>query len=131
MATAIEPWIQQLIDESVAKLNAVPPPWTTFPDSHPYSIQFRMGAGETHMIVWQAWWRAMEFDEAAALNYLRRFPPPPRWLLWVVWALWDLEPWQLETDVDPMPYLSRLEDWGLGSKEDFEQDIDDPKWLSE
>ena len=45
------------IAELVAEHGAVPPPWFMFQDTHPYSICWRMGAGEDYITIFFTWWK--------------------------------------------------------------------------
>jgi len=51
------------------------------------------------------------------------------WLKWTIEAIWDLRAWEDDNDFDYTPYFDRLLALGFGSKEDYEQDLSDPKWL--
>lgn len=127
------PWIIEGLAALRTDYGEVPPPWIVFPGEHPYSICWRMGGGESHLLLWQHWWESQSWLVAQRLAYFRQWPPPPRWLVWVATAVWDLD---LEVDEDEeqtayAPYFTELERQGLGTWVDYEQDIDDPKWLEE
>ncbi len=128
-------WIENRISELVAEYGSVPPPWFMFPDIHPYSIGWRMGEGESHLIVFDAWWsrQAEKLDESRRIEYFRRWTPPPRWLVWMINAIWDLHPWKLDDpeSFDYSPYFARIEQLGFGTQADYERDLNDPKWLAE
>ena len=47
----MEPWMQKAKDNLVSKYGTVPPPWVLY-NEHPYSICWRMGGGESHMMLW-------------------------------------------------------------------------------
>lgn len=125
----MEGWQQSEISKFLAEYGAVPPPWVISPDEHPYSICWRMGAGESHVIVWSAWWNGQNYDEAQRIAYFQKWPPPPCWLEWMIDAIWDLRPWESGDDFDYTQYFARVESLGFGSREDFESDMNDPKWL--
>ena len=125
-------WMQPEIARLTAKYGAVPPPWVVFPDTHPYDICWRMAAGESHIVVWGAWWDAQRMDETARIAYFRKWPPPPRWLGWMVDAIWDVESSDdAGEDADYLPYYERAEALGFGSRNDYERDLDDPKWIGQ
>ncbi len=123
-------WIDARITELVVEHGAVPPPWFMFPNTHPYDICWRMGAGESHMAVFCVWWDQQKhnFDESQRIEYFRKWPPPPRWLTWMMDFVWDLEPWECEDpeSFDYSEYFTRVEELGLGTKAEFERDMDDP-----
>ena len=120
------------IERLIAQYGAVPPPWVRFPDTHPYSICWRMGGGESHVMLFAQWWREQGFDEAARIAYFRRWPPPPRWLKWMIDVIWNV---QADDEDDGTasatyaPYFARAEALGFGSRAAYEQDLDDPQWL--
>ena len=58
----MQPWIQGEIDRLVAEHGAVPPSWVMYHE-HPFSICWRMGGGESHLIVWWEWWPEQGFSE--------------------------------------------------------------------
>ena len=124
-------WIDQAIERLVKEYGAVPPPWQLFQDKHPYSMFWRMGAGESHLMVFSRWWADRNLEEAARIEYFRRWPPPPRWLEWTIEALWNIDPWNEEEDeLDYAPYFERIAKLGFGTRADFEKDFNDPRWLA-
>ncbi|MFC4424814.1 hypothetical protein [Deinococcus navajonensis] len=113
-----------------ARYGTVPPPWIIAPDEHPYSAYWRMGGGQSHIMVWGAWWDTQELDEAARITYFRQFPPQPRWLDWMLDAVWDLPLPDGEEDdemFDRTPYFAQAEALGFGSQQDYERDLEDPR----
>jgi hypothetical protein len=128
-------WIENRIAEFVAKHGVVPPPWFVFPDTHPYDIMWRMGAGESHMMVFSTWWDRQKhgLDEVQRIDYFRRWPPPPRWITWMIDVVWDVSSWELDDPetFDYSPYFARTEALGFGTQAEFERDLSDPKWLGE
>ena len=126
----MEDWIEKEVTKLVEKYGVVPPLWVIFPDEHPYSICWRMGYGEEYVEVWGQWWDNQGFNESQRIEYFRKWPPPARWLEWTIDAIWDIRPWENEPDFDYTPYFSRLENLGFGSKQDYESDLNDPKWLA-
>jgi hypothetical protein len=128
-------WIRKRIGELVERHGAVPPPWFMFPDMHPYDIGWRMGAGESHIMVFHEWWEGEKnkLDEEKRINYFRRWPPPPCWLEWMIDVIWDLDWWEAE---DPeafnySPYFARTEELGFGTQAEYERDLNDPRWLED
>ncbi|WP_148234934.1 hypothetical protein [Deinococcus maricopensis] len=124
----MEPWMVAEIERLTERYGTVPPPWVVVPDEHPYSAYWRMGGGESLVMVWGAWWDAQGLDEAARVAYFRRFPPQPRWLEWMLEVLWDLPEAEEEAgEVDRAPYFRRAEALGFGSQAAYERDLDDPR----
>lgn len=128
-------WVESRITELLGEHGAVPPPWFAFPDTHPYSICWRMGTGESHVMVFNAWWdrRKIDLSESQRVAYFRKWPPPPRWLTWMIDVIWDLRPWELDDPdaFDYSPYFDKVERLGFGSEADFDRDMNDPKWLDD
>jgi len=122
----MEPEIARL----TAEYGAVPPPWVAFPDTHPYSIHWRMGAGEYHVMLWAKWWDDQRFDEASRIEYFRRWPPPPRWLGWMIDAVWDVDPSDDDdAETERSAYYGRVDALGFGTRSEYERDLEDPKWF--
>ncbi|MFO0968349.1 MAG: hypothetical protein U0793_22570 [Gemmataceae bacterium] len=123
--------LDQEIASYVEKYGAVPPPWIAVPDTHPYDICWRMGAGEGYLDVFRRWWDSQNLEEPERIGYFRKWPPPPRWLAWLIGAIWGIEPEEDEEveDAAYAPYFARLEALGFGSRAEYEKDLDDPKWL--
>ncbi|MBC8139399.1 MAG: hypothetical protein H8F28_26275 [Fibrella sp.] len=130
MSDSEQDWMQREIERLTHQIGDVPPPWTFSPNSHPYSIEWRMGAGEGYLMVLARWWESANLDEAERIAYFRKYPPPPRWLQWMIDTLWDIRSWEQE-EFDYTPYFDRVQEMGFGSKADFDKDISDPKWLDE
>lgn len=124
-------YTQSEIERLTQATGDVPPPWIYSPNSHPYSIEWRMGGGESYLMVFGKWWESATLEEAERIAYFRKYPPPPRWLQWMINTLWDIRSWEQEEEFDYTPYFDRVQEMGFGSKANFEQDIDDPKWLDE
>lgn len=119
----MEDWVQEGIEKLKAEYGDVPPPWVVY-DEHPYSLCWRMGGGEGHIMIWSDWWEQQNYEEAERIEYFRRWMPPPRWLEWVIDAIWEDD----ESDFDENAAFDRIEAIGLGTKAEFEKDFDDPKW---
>lgn len=122
-------WIEDEIERLTRATGDVPPPWVFVPDGHPYSIEWRMGSGEGYLMAFSRWWDSLDWDEAGRVAYFRKYPPPPRWLQWMIDAVWDIRSWEQEDEFDYAPYFERVERMGFGSRADYEQDLDDPRWL--
>lgn len=78
--------LQELCDAEVAAHGCVRPPWAYAPGVHPYDLYWRMGAGETHVMLFSAWADGRAAEELRAV--LARFAPVPAdWAWWAAEAL--------------------------------------------
>lgn len=122
----MEPWMQEAIDRLVAEYGTVPPPWVLFHE-HPYSLCWRMGDGESHLMLWSQWWQRQAFTEEQKIAYFRRWPPPYCWLAFLIEAVWGVDPSEAEDNLGP--YFDRTVALGFGGQQEYERDLNDPKWL--
>ena len=74
--------IADLLREELAQHGSVRPPWVLFPGTHPFDIAWRMGAGETHVMLWGAW----EVASTERINAIRKHGAVP-----ADWAWWAAE----------------------------------------
>ncbi|EMB13466.1 hypothetical protein [Rhodopirellula europaea] len=120
---AKEKWYRDRASQMVAKYGDFPPPWVYADNSHPYSIGWRMGDGESHLTAFDEWWVQQDksFDDRIA--YFRKWPAPPRWCGWMADAIWDLEPWESEGDFDYTEYFSKLKKLGFEGTDEYEADL--------
>ncbi|KFX91023.1 hypothetical protein O988_07947 [Pseudogymnoascus sp. VKM F-3808] len=120
-------WMENVIEKEIPEMTVeygdVPPPYFLYPGVHPFSICWRMGSGETHWMVFGAWWERQEavWNEEQKIEYFRKYPPPPLWLAWTVRLLWlpedeELSPDPLESDYSA--YFAKAEALGLGTGEE-------------
>lgn len=123
----MQEWIQTEIASLVTKYSTVPPPWVMY-NEHPYSICWRMGGGESHLMLWWEWW-PQQWTEGQKIEYFRKWPPPPCWLVFLIEAIWNVDAFEDEDTERLMPYFNRTSDLGFGGRHDYERDIEDPKWL--
>ncbi|KER73583.1 hypothetical protein HR51_00410 [Burkholderia cepacia] len=121
-------WYRQSVADYLAQYGAVPPPWIIAADSHPYSMRWRMGGGETFMMVFQEWWEQHAWHERERVTYFLKWPPPPRWIPWMADVIWDLEPWEEDGEFDYTRYYAQLEQLGFGGTADVEADMEDSRW---
>ncbi|VWC66450.1 hypothetical protein BLA39750_00205 [Burkholderia lata] len=121
-------WYRQSVADYTAQYGTVPPPWVIAADSHPYSMRWRMGGGETFMMVFQEWWEQQAWQERERVAYFLKWPPPPRWIPWMADVIWDLEPWDEDGEFDYTRYYAQLEQLGLGGTADVEADMEDSRW---
>lgn len=63
------------------------PPWQRYPDIPRYSIGWRMGGGESYLMVFWRWYERLSRDEKLA--YFRELAPIP--VEWVDWVGMQLE----------------------------------------
>ncbi len=122
----MEPWMQAQIDALVDRHGSVPPPWVMY-DEHPYSICWRMGGGESHVMLWSEWWNRQGLTEDQKVAYFREWPPPPCWLAFLIEAVWGVD--ACDEGTNASAYFQRTARLGFGSQADYERDLDDPKWL--
>jgi hypothetical protein len=121
-------WYQAELKKYIEKYGDVPPPWVFSPNSHPYSISWRMGAGETYIIVFSEWYGDGYKSEHERISYFKKYPPPPRWLGWMAEAIWNLDPWD-ECELHYTPYFNKLKQSGFEGIDDYEKDLRDEKWI--
>lgn len=112
--------ITKLINEH----GSVPPPWFKFPDTHRYSICWRMGEGEDYIETFFTWWEETKesLDESQRIEYFRKWPPPPRWLGWMSELIWDLDFEDFEDEENYRPYFVRTKELGFGDEEEYQKD---------
>ena len=122
-------WYKDLLKKFKEEYGNVPPPWVYSKDSHPYSIQWRMGAGETLMMVFYEWWESENMSLEDRVKYFKKWPPPPRWLAWIVEAIWSVELWGSDEEFDYDPFFKKLKKYGFEGTEDYLTDLEDKKWL--
>lgn len=72
------------------------PPWRRYPDIPRYSIGWRMGGGESYLMVFWHWYERLSRDEKLA--YFREHAPIP--IEWVDWVGMQLEEDEDEGDGD-------------------------------
>ncbi|MFL5329108.1 MAG: hypothetical protein ACJ8C4_09335 [Gemmataceae bacterium] len=122
-------WYMERLSYYTAQYGAVPPPWVYADNSHPHSIRWRMGSGETMMMVFDEWWGQQNWSEPERVDYFRKWPPPPRWIPWMSVRIWNLHPWDCDGQFDYAPWYKRIAKLGFAGVDDVERDLDDPKWL--
>ena len=121
-------WYKEALSKWLKEYGEVPPPWVYRPNSHPYSIGWRMGAGESFLMVFWQWWEDKSFSEAEALAFFKKHTPPPRWLGWVCESIWELDG-QKALDDDYEKEFIVLEANGFEGTQNYISDLEDPKWL--
>ena len=66
-----------MIEHQLKKLKGkkiLPPPWIAHPDMERYSIERRMGGGESYIEEWGKWYKSL--DELEQREYQELFPEP-------------------------------------------------------
>jgi|SRR5690606_31327125 len=120
-------WYKRTKEIQTAEFGAVIPPWIFSQNSHPDGIEWRMGGGESQIMVFGIWWNEKKFSEKEAIDYFKRFTPPPRWLMWMADVIWGVDVWEPEEFVNSSFYdkLTELNFIGIQS---FLSDYNDPRW---
>ncbi|KFY73770.1 hypothetical protein V499_06161 [Pseudogymnoascus sp. VKM F-103] len=118
-----KPWIDSQISELIAEHGTVPPPYIKHPNIHPLEIFWRMGSGESYIMVYGAWWERQKplMDETQKIEYFRQFPPPPLWLIWMIDLLWVPEDEGMDLDpeeADYFKYFLRTKALGFGTEDE-------------
>lgn len=112
----------------ISEYGDVPPPWVYAPNSHPYSIGWRMGGGETHIMILGEWFEQQSMSFEQRLGYIKKYPAPPRWLHWVVDFLWEIDYESDLEDSDYLPYFTKLTELGFEGVDKFDEDMEDERW---
>jgi len=86
----MQAWMQAAIRDLETKHGTVPPPWVLYHE-HPCSTCWRMGGGESHIMLWWEWWPQQTMTEVERIAYFRRWPPPHCWLPFLIEALWGVD----------------------------------------
>lgn len=104
------------------KYGDIPPPWIYAPDLHPYSMGWRMGGGETHMMIFNEWLdqNPLSFDDR--VKFLQKYPAPARWYKWIIYFLWKVDSSEFG-ETDYFPYFEKLEKLGFSNTNDFTNDF--------
>lgn len=93
-----------------------------------------MGSGEDYILFFFHWWEEQKrsLDESQRIEYFRKWPPPPRWLVWMIEVIWDLNPEGFDEDGDVddhndhlEPYFKRTEELGFGGEDDYRRGCDE------
>lgn len=120
-------WYLRISKENIEKYGDVPPPWIYGPTMSPYSIGWRMGGGETHIMVLGEWLEQQNYTQEQRIAYVRKYPPPPRWMEWVARFIWHYKDDNWD-DIDYDECFTKLKEFGFEGVDDFEKDLDDDRW---
>ena len=123
-------WKQEFIDRTLQQHGCIPAPWIYQPGCHPYSIGWRMGAGETYMTYFWDWLDEQNWSQQELAQYFLEQDLPPAWLLWVAELVLEVDEPDLDTpEEDRLNQLRpELEKMGFTGFDQFQADFDDPKW---
>ncbi|WP_221090537.1 hypothetical protein [Deinococcus aquaedulcis] len=122
----MHPEIAATLDAILKAHGTVPPLWTAYPHLHPYSIGWRMGAGELYKMAWSKWWRQQVWTEEQRLTYVRAYPFRAAWLGHVISLLWGISIHDPEVEVQP--YFEAAQRLGFASRAEFEADLKAQDW---
>jgi hypothetical protein len=89
---------------------------------HPCSIFWRMGGGEWHLMVFDAWWESLDLDETSRIAWVRRWKPVPLWYPWCARLIWP-ELWETvgEDEKSDEKAVERLVTLGMGSLQEWQE----------
>ncbi len=119
-----KPWYVKSSKELIEKYGDIPPPWIYAPSFHPYSMGWRMGGGESHIMILGEWLSQQNLDFEQRVAYLLKYPAPARWYQWIIHFLWkDVDSYEFEDD-EYAPYFEKLEKLGFKNTADFFTDFD-------
>lgn len=116
--TQAERWLDEAIAEEVRKHGTLLPPWLRYPDIHPYDLFWRMGAGESYVMMFGRWSERRSRDEWIA--YLRAHAPIPS--AWVEWAAACLDP---DAEDEPTARLALLAEAALVDLDAWRRALED------
>ncbi len=120
-------WYKTELNKYMEKYGEIPPPWIYEPHSHPYSMEWRMGDGETFMMLFHEWFPEIYKTEEKRIAYFKKYSPPPRWLGWTANAIWDIPSWTHE-GFSYVPYFEKLQKYGFEGILEYAKDLNDDKW---
>jgi hypothetical protein len=86
MASSPNEILGEILADEIRTHGSVRPPWVAFPGVHPFDIAWRMGAGETHVMLWRAWAAGRTVSETTAV-IARYGAVPADWSWWAADAL--------------------------------------------
>ncbi len=121
-STENKPWYLKSSKELIEEYGDIPPPWVYEPNVHPYSICWRMGGGESHLMILGEWLSQQNLNFEQRTAYLLKYPAPARWYQWIVDFLWEIDSYESE-DFDYSPYFEKLEKLGFKNTADFDKDF--------
>lgn len=75
-------WLARALPEERRLHGRVRLPWEAFPDMHPFDIGWRMGSGESHLVLLLHDAQGRSLDERRA-EVIAAGPVPAEWAFWV------------------------------------------------
>jgi hypothetical protein len=123
-----EEWYLKQKNQYIFEYGEIPPHWIIFPDTHPYSMLWRMGSGETFVMVFSNWFEDNFQDEISKIEFFLKYPAPPRWLEVMATYIWDIEI-DIEEGFEQSIFLEKLKKLGFSGTDEYIKDLEDPKWL--
>lgn len=114
------------LKRNIDKYGDVPPPWIFRPNSHPFSIQWRMGAGESYMMLYYTWLKNNINSKDELILFFKKYPAPPRWLGNMANTIWNLEP--MEESFDYSKYFTKLKEYGFEGVEKYKEDLSNEQY---
>jgi hypothetical protein len=91
-------------------------------DEHPFSIGWRMGGGEWHLMMFWHWWERLEQGEAGRIAWVRRWKPGPLWYPWCARLIWpELQEGEEEEVRGDEEAVERLAALGIGSVQAWQE----------
>ncbi len=130
-------WYQQFVKQHELAYGCVPPPWEAIPNSHPLSLRWRMGYGESLASVFPRWLEQYFPTEESRIAFFWKHPPPPRWQPYLIAAVFPDAEVDFEESIfeagwyEHSGYPAKLKALGFRDTERFREDFDDPKWVEQ
>lgn len=118
---ANEKWYLEEKTKYLKKYGDIPPPWIYYPNVHPVSIGWRMGGGESHLMLLREWFDEQNFNFEERLAYLKKYPAPARWYEWIVEFLYDID-YPDNKEIEYSTYFEKLKELGFENVDEFERD---------
>ena len=130
-----EAWYHDYLHKQMEKYGDFPPPYVLAPDEHPLSMFWRMGGGESHLMVFFEWFESQFKTHEAKIEYLLKWPIPPCWFGWVVETIWPISDdvtraMEKGEEYDYSPYFEKLTAYGFRNTDKFEADFNDERWFN-
>jgi hypothetical protein len=121
MTVSEQELLAQHVTQEIKEHSFVRPPWQ-YMDEHPYSLGWRMGGGEWHLMMFRAWWKGLTLDEASRLAWVRRWKPTPLWYPWCARLIWpELRRGAGDDERSTERAVERLAAQGIGSVEEWQK----------
>lgn len=112
----------------ITEYGEIPPQWIVFPNTHPYSMMWRMGSGETFSMVFSNWFNDHFENETDKIIFFLKYPPPPRWLKTIASYIWEIDI-NSEQEFSESIFLEKLKHLGFSGTSEYISDLENLKWL--